>query len=97
MTIDEEGMLWIAHWGGSIVGRYNPANGELMRQINVPAPNVTACAFGGESLDKLYITTASIGMSDEQKQQYPEAGGLFVCEPGVRGVPADFYQGLSNN
>ncbi|MFP4090887.1 MAG: SMP-30/gluconolactonase/LRE family protein [Cyclobacteriaceae bacterium] len=96
MTIDEEGMLWIAHWGGSMVGRYDPASGELIQTINVPALNVTACAFGGEKLDKLYITTASIGMNNEQKQQFPEAGGLFVVEPGVRGVPTDFYRGLPN-
>ncbi|WPP52988.1 SMP-30/gluconolactonase/LRE family protein [Catalinimonas niigatensis] len=96
MTIDEEGMLWIGHWGGSMVGRYNPETGELMQKIEVPALNVTACAFGGENLDKLYITTASIGMSEEQQQEYPQAGGLFVVEPGVKGVPADFYRGLKN-
>jgi len=96
MTIDEEGMLWIGHWGGSMVGRYNPDTGELIQKIEVPALNVTACAFGGENLEKLYITTASIGMSEEQKEQYPQAGGLFVVEPGVSGVPADFYRGLEN-
>ncbi len=96
MTIDEEGMLWIGHWGGGIVGRYDPASGEMIQKIEVPALNVTACAFGGENLDKLYITTASIGMNEEQQQEYPEAGGLFVAEPGVRGVPADFYRGLEN-
>jgi sugar lactone lactonase YvrE len=96
MTIDEEGMLWIGHWGGSMVGRYNPGTGELIQKIEVPALNVTACAFGGENLEKLYITTASIGTSEEQKEQYPQAGGLFVAEPGVSGVPADFYRGLEN-
>lgn len=96
MTIDEEGMLWIGHWGGAMVGRYNPETGELMQKIDVPALNVTACAFGGENLDKLYITTASIGMNEEQQEQFPQAGGLFVVEPGVRGVPADFYRGLEN-
>ncbi|WP_277484179.1 SMP-30/gluconolactonase/LRE family protein [Catalinimonas alkaloidigena] len=94
MTIDEEGMLWIGHWGGGMVGRYNPETGEMVQKIDVPALNVTACAFGGENLDKLYITTASIGMSEEQMEEYPQAGGLFVAEPGVRGVPADFYRGL---
>lgn len=94
MTIDEEGMLWIGHWGGGMVGRYNPETGEMVQKIEVPALNVTACAFGGENLDKLYITTATIGMSEEQMEEYPQAGGLFVAEPGVKGVPADFYRGL---
>jgi sugar lactone lactonase YvrE len=97
MTIDEEGMLWIGHWGGGMVGRYNPESGEMIQKIEVPALNVTACAFGGEKLDQLYITTASVGMSEEQMQEYPLAGGLFVAEPGVRGVPADFYRGLAND
>jgi sugar lactone lactonase YvrE len=96
MTIDEEGKLWIGHWGGSMVGRYDPETGQLMQKVNVPALNVTACAFGGENLDQLYITTASIGMNEEQQKQFPQAGGLFVVEPGVRGVPADFYRGLEN-
>ncbi|MEK6477214.1 SMP-30/gluconolactonase/LRE family protein [Catalinimonas sp. 4WD22] len=94
MTIDEEGMLWIGHWGGGMVGRYNPETGKMVQKIEVPALNVTACAFGGENLDKLYITTATIGMSEEQMEEYPQAGGLFVAEPGVKGVPADFYRGL---
>ena len=97
MTIDQEGMLWIGHWGGGMVGRYNPESGELIQKVTVPALNVTACAFGGENLDKLYITTASVGMSEEQLEEYPLAGGLFVVEPGVKGVPADFYRGLENN
>lgn len=96
MTIDEEGMLWIGHWGGSMVGRYDPESGEMIQKVDVPALNVTACAFGGENLDQLYITTASIGMNEDQLKQFPQAGGLFVVEPGVRGVQAAFYRGLEN-
>lgn len=93
MTIDEEGMLWVGMWGGSAVARFNPENGELMQKIEVPAPNVTACAFGGKDLDTLYITTATQGMNAEQLKQYPKAGGLFAAVPGVKGVPANFYVG----
>lgn len=92
MTIDEEGMLWIGLWGGAAVGRFNPNTGELIQKIEVPALNVTACAFGGELLDTLYITTASIGMNEAQQKKYPHAGGLFAVKPGVKGVPANFYQ-----
>jgi len=97
MTIDQEGMLWIGHWGGGMVGRYDPESGQLLQKITVPALNVTACAFGGEALEKLYITTASVGMNKEEQEQYPLAGSLFVAEPGVRGVRADFYKGIENN
>ncbi len=58
MTIDSEGMLWVALWGGCCVNRYNPATGELLAHINVPAKNVTACTFAGDNLNTMYITAA---------------------------------------
>ena len=88
MTIDEEGMLWIAHWGGGSVGRWHPETGELLQKVEVPAPQVTSCAFGGHHLDTLYITTAREGLSNEQLTSYPHSGGLFSIEPGVKGIPA---------
>jgi sugar lactone lactonase YvrE len=92
MTIDAEGMLWIGHWKGSCVGRWNPRTGKLISKIEVPAYHVTSCAFGGEELDTLYITTASIEVSPEQKIQYPLAGCLFQVKPGVKGVKPFFYK-----
>ena len=92
MTIDAEGMLWIAHWKGSCVGRWNPKTGKLVSKIEVPAYHVTSCAFGGKNLDTLYITTASIEVSPEQKIQYPLAGCLFQVKPGVKGVKSFFYK-----
>ncbi|HEY8967962.1 MAG TPA: SMP-30/gluconolactonase/LRE family protein, partial [Puia sp.] len=69
MTIDEEGMLWVAHWGSFSVHRWNPRNGQMLDTIRVPAPNVSACAFAGESLDHLIITTARQDLSLEQLDQ----------------------------
>ena len=91
MTIDEEGMLWVAHWGGNKVVRWNPATGEMLQKIDVPAPHVTSCAFGGDNLSTLYITTAREGLSAEQLATYPESGGLFSVEPGVKGIPAYLF------
>ncbi|WP_207910184.1 SMP-30/gluconolactonase/LRE family protein [Anseongella ginsenosidimutans] len=91
MTIDEDGKLWIAHWGGSCVARWDPLTGELLQKISVPGPHTTSCAFGGENLDILYITTARDGLSEEQLRDYPLSGGLFAVKPGVRGVPAEFF------
>jgi len=90
-TLDAEGMLWIAMWNGHCVSRWNPRTGELLQTIDIPALNVTSCAFGGDNLDVLYVTTASIGMNDEQKAAYPDAGKLFVVKPGVKGVKASVF------
>lgn len=86
MTIDREGMLWIAHFGGGRVSRWNPNNGEKLSEILVPAPNVTSCTFGGRYLDELYITTARSGLSEDQLEKYPKSGGLFKVKTKVQGL-----------
>lgn len=85
MTVDEEGMLWVAKWGGFQVGRWNPNTGELIDSVGVPAPLVTSCSFGGENMDELYITTARVGLNNETLQKYPKAGGLFRIKTDVKG------------
>ena len=93
MTIDAEGNLWVALWGGGIVGKFNPLTGELLQKVNVAAPNVSSCAFGGKNLQTLYITTARQWMNEKQLKEYPLSGGLFSVKPGVKGIPAEFYKG----
>ena len=85
MCIDRGGMLWVAMWAGSRVACVDPARAREVRSIDVPCPNVTSCCFGGEDLDELWITTARIGMSDEELAEHPHAGGVFVAKPGVSG------------
>jgi sugar lactone lactonase YvrE len=80
MTMDKEGMLWIALYGGSGVCRYNPVNGELLQKITLPALHITNCKFVGEQLDHLLITSARENMSDELLQQYPESGNVFLVD-----------------
>lgn len=91
MTIDKEGKLWIAQWGGFGVYRWDPLSGKLLEKVNVPAKNVTSCAFGGDKLDVLYITTARKGNTEEELVKFPLSGGLFKIRPGVSGVPATFF------
>ncbi len=86
MAIDVEGMLWIAHWGGFGVYRWNPFTGEHLDTIEVPVPNVSSCAFAGENLDHLIITTARENMPDDQLEKYPGSGDVFIAKPGVKGV-----------
>ena len=93
MSIDEEGMVWIALFGGWGVQRYNPANGELLRSIRLPVEQTTSCAFGGENLDELYVTSAAIGLDDAALAAQPLSGSLIKIDPGVCGVPAFSYGG----
>lgn len=88
MTIDAEGKLWIALWNGNAVSRWDPDTGELMKTYPVEAHNVSSCAFGGSTLDTLFITTARVDMSDEELARYPNAGSIFALVPGVKGVKA---------
>ena len=92
MAIDENDNLWVGLWDGFAVANFNSKTGELIRKINVPAKNVTSCAFGGENLDILYITTSSLGMSEEEQYKYPDAGSLFKVKPGVKGVKTTHFK-----
>ena len=91
MTIDSEDMLWVGMWNGNAVIRCNPKTGKIISKIEVPAHNVTSCAFGGKNLDTLYITTASIDMTKEEKAAYPLAGSLFKADPEVVGIKSVFF------
>lgn len=88
MAIDSEGMVWVALWGGFGVARFDPATGKLLQKIDIPTPNVTSCAFGGKDLCTLYITTASVQMTDDELLQYPLSGGIFYIIVPVKGLPA---------
>lgn len=89
MTIDAEGMLWVAHWDGWQVSRWNPNNGEKLMSIKLPVAKITSCTFGGPTLNDLYITSASVGLSEQALKEQPLAGALFVLPNcGYTGLPA---------
>jgi sugar lactone lactonase YvrE len=88
MTIDTEGMLWIAHWDGWQVTRWNPATGEKLFHFSLPVGRVTSCTFGGEELKDLYITSAKVGLTEEALEKQPLAGSLFIIPNcGYSGLP----------
>ncbi len=93
MTIDEEGMLWIAVFQGWAVRRYNPDTAELLLTVNLPVSQVTSCALGGDDLNELYITSASHGFDEQQWKDQPLTGSLLRVPVDVRGVPAFSFQG----
>jgi sugar lactone lactonase YvrE len=88
LTVDAEGNLWVALWGGGAVRCYHP-DGQLLEHLPLPVTQVTACTFGGPDLDELYITTSRQGVDRDTQ---PEAGALFRARPGVRGQPARCYR-----
>lgn len=85
MTVDGEGNLWVAVFGGGCVRCYGP-DGSLLEVVSLPALQVTACAFAGPELTELYVTTAAYGLDEQARGEQPGAGGLFLCQPGVRGL-----------
>jgi len=85
MTVDREGCLWIAFWDGWSVRRYS-REGKWLETVEMPVQRPTSCAFGGPDLDRLYITSASIDLDEKALRMQPNAGGLFMLEPGVQGV-----------
>lgn len=90
MAVDDEGNIWVALWGGYSVIKYDPSTGAVLDKVDVEAPNVTSCCFGGEKMDELYITTASL-LTDLDK--YPLAGSVFKVNPGVTGRPSFKFKG----
>ncbi len=94
MTIDAEDKLWIALWDGWKIIRVDPDKGEMIDQIGLPAARITSAAFGGAGFTDLYITSARVGLSEEQLEKQPLAGSLFVIRNvGVRGVKGVRYAG----
>ena len=85
MTVDAEGCLWIAFWDGWCIRRLSP-EAELLQMIRLPVQRPTSCAFGGERLETLFITSARKGLQGTDLAGQPLAGGLFAVDPGVRGI-----------
>lgn len=85
-TFDSEGYYWCALLFDWSIGRFDPT-GRLDRIIRLPVYAPTMCSFGGDDLDTLYVTTASLPLSEEEKVSQPFAGALFAIRNlGVTGV-----------
>jgi sugar lactone lactonase YvrE len=93
LTVDSEGFIWSARWGGWKIVRYDPA-GKIEREVAIPAERVTSVMFGGPDLEDLYVTTARIGLdAAEIAANQPHAGSIFHLRPGVKGLPEPAYGG----
>ena len=89
MTVDADDCLWIAFWDGWCIRRFSPG-GECLENIPVPIQKPTSCAFGGRDMTRLYITSASVGLTEDERAEQPCAGGLFMLDTpyvGIEDVP----------
>jgi sugar lactone lactonase YvrE len=90
LTVDAEGFVWLALWGGAALHRYDP-EGARERIVPLPVSHPTSCAFGGSSLDELYVTSARRPLSADARARQPMAGGLLRLRPGVMGRPPGLF------
>jgi sugar lactone lactonase YvrE len=89
MATDADGMLWVAFCHGGCVVCYDPGTGRVLRRIDFPCLETTACAFGGPDLADLYVTT---GVHKSVVEEH--AGRLFVVRgTGARGLQANAFAG----
>lgn len=91
-TVDAEGFLWSARYGGGGLARIDP-DGKVERFVTLPVSQVSSCAFGGDDLDVLYVTTSRQKLDVQALAREPLAGALFAFAPGVKGVPETPFAG----
>jgi sugar lactone lactonase YvrE len=87
MTVDADGMLWVALGRQGAVHRYRP-DGRLDGVIALPTSNPTSVTFGGVDGDDLYITTSWFDLEEHERASQALAGALFRCRPGATGRPS---------
>ncbi len=92
MAVDSAGFVWVALWGGGAIHRYGPA-GELDLVVRLPVTQVSSCTFGGPDMRDLYVTSASRGLSADDRRRQPNAGAVFRVRVDVPGVPAARFGG----
>jgi sugar lactone lactonase YvrE len=93
LTVDEQGGIWVALWGGAAVNRYR-RDGQLLETVKLPVERPTSCAFGGPDRETLFVTTARVDLDEVALARQPEAGRLFAIDGlGARGLPCLPYRG----
>jgi sugar lactone lactonase YvrE len=93
LTVDEQGDVWVAMYGGWAVHRYGP-DGSLRDTVPIPAEQATSCAFGGDDRRTLFVTTGRERLDESALEHQPDAGRLFVVTGlGARGAACAAYRG----
>ena len=92
LTVDAEGYVWSAKWDGWKVVRYAP-DGRVDLEVQLPVQRPTSCNFGGPAMNQLYITSASVDLTEAELAGQPLAGSVFVLATEVRGLPEPHFTG----
>lgn len=92
LTVDEEGCIWSAMWDGWCIIRFDPSGKEMMR-VKMPVQRPTCCTFGNADLSTLYITSASVGLSEAEIQNSFYSGDLFSLTTSISGLPTHHFRG----
>ena len=85
-TVDAEGRIWVALWGGSKVAVFSD-DGCPVGEVSLPVTQPTCPAFGGANRDVLAVTSASAGLSEDELCREPGAGNLFLYSVPAAGLP----------
>lgn len=89
-AVDSEGAYWCAMFEGARLLRFSPS-GELLQEVALPLRCPTMIAFGGDDLRTLYITSASHGRPESEREQYPLNGCVLSMQVDVAGREEAVY------
>jgi sugar lactone lactonase YvrE len=92
LSVDADGGVWSVIFDRGIIHRYLP-DGSLAQSVRLPIARPTSCTFGGDDLKTLYITSARIGLSDQELAEQPNAGGIWAISLGPAGQAESFFAG----
>jgi sugar lactone lactonase YvrE len=92
LVVDADGHVWVALWNGGAVQQYAP-DGRLETDIRFPVTLTTKCAFAGPDRRDVYVTSAWIDLTAEERVSQPMAGGIFRLRPGPAGQPSRRFAG----
>lgn len=90
LCVDADGHVWSAHWDGWRVTCYAP-DGRIARVVPMPVPRPTSCAFGGEDLGTLFVTTARVGLDAAALARSPDSGAVLAIRTGAQGLPEPYF------
>lgn len=87
--VDADGVLWNARWGAASVDAYSP-DGKRIRSIAIPAKQPSCPAFYGKNMNRLVVTSAFEGYSEDDKAADPDCGKTFIIDMPVKGRAEPF-------
>jgi sugar lactone lactonase YvrE len=89
---DSAGNYWSAFYRGGKIVKLSP-QGRMLDEYPVPAMCPTMCAFGGDDLRTLFVTTARQMRDDAELARLPQSGGIFSMRVDVPGLPETRFRG----